>query len=274
MKSLFLSLISLTTTSIFAASPQFDAIDQDDFNKISKEFGANAVHALVAPANPLGEIFGVEAGINAGATKTPEIEKLVKEQDSSVSIGAIPHANLFAAVSIPFGLTFELTYLPSADLGDVSVGGNSQAIKWNFDRILFPKIPILNMALRVHRSNFNLDFDQTINNSSTGNVDVSSTIDLDTTTWGAHLIAGANLFIFKPYAGFGYVSTKTELDVDASTGTIFDTSFSSNQKESKSHSGTHYFVGSELDLLLLHIGIEYAKIMDIDRYTAKFSLAF
>lgn len=263
---LALSLISLNTQ---AGALLFENINEQQFKDMSKEFAANFVHTAVTPPQSLGDIWGVEVGVVFGATKSDATNKVVTSIDPDTKIEAIPHAGLMAQVSIPYGISFEGTMFPETETDDIKISTFSLAGKFTLTQELI-KIPLVDIATRFHLSSSEASSKTT---DDVSNVPVDSEVKFESSSWGINLSAGLNLFILKPYVGIGYVSTDTELSVESSTGTIFDSSFTSGKSASEKHSGAHYFIGTELDLLFLHLGVEYAKVMDITKVTGKFSFA-
>lgn len=108
---LLVAAILLSQTS-FADTPDLNLLTQSQADAIAEEFSTNFAHSPVSGAATLGDIFGIEVGVILGLTSTPKIDQASKETDPNVSISAIPHAGAYAALSLPFGITGELTYVP------------------------------------------------------------------------------------------------------------------------------------------------------------------
>lgn len=260
--SLFLVFITLFKAK--ADSPGFSSLSQDEANKISKEFSANFVHTSVAPASRLGSIFGFEVGLVAGATSTPEIEKTAKRIDSSTDIPMIPHAGVLGRVSVPYGVTFEMSLLPEATASGITVENLTYAIQYTPDFLSFLPVAV---AAKLHGSSGKISFAQQIGSDANGKVAV------DTSSIGFDIMTSANLLIFEPYAGIGYVKTDTDIKTTASGGgSIF--SFSSTDNFNSKNDGLHFFAGTELNLLIFNIGLEYANVFGVSKYSGKLSVSF
>tara|TARA_R110000868_G_scaffold155691_3_gene382128 strand:- start:391 stop:1200 length:810 start_codon:yes stop_codon:yes gene_type:complete len=260
--SLFLIFITLFKAQ--ADSPQFSSLTQAEADSIAKEFSATYVHTSVAPATSLGSIWGFEVGLMGGIGETPETEKVVKRASPSTEISYLPHAALLGRVSVPFGVTFELGLLSEITASGVTLKSTSYAIQYTPDFLAFLPVAV---AAKLHGSNTELFFNQAIGSDSNGKVTV------DTNSFGLDILASANLLIFEPYAGIGFVKTDTDIKTEATGGgSIF--AFSSTDNFNSKHDGLRVFVGTELNLLLFNLGLEYGNIMGINRYTAKLSLSF
>jgi hypothetical protein len=270
VKSLILLLVLSTSFSAYASAPSLDNLSEIDAKEIGKEFGANFVHTTVSPASSLGSIIGFEVGLAAGATSTPKIEEISSSVDSSADISAIPHAGLIGALSVPGGFTLEVNMIPERDMSDVSFEHFSGALKWTITNA----IPLpFDLALRLHGSSSTLSYSDTINNSTTSNQDVDTTVSFGTSSLGANLSASVNALVFEPYAGIGFVKTETDIETSASTSVgIFN--FSNDQKFTAENSGTHIFAGANINLFVLKLGFEYGKVMDLTRMTFKLSAYF
>lgn len=261
---LSLFLIFITLFKAQADSPKFESLSQAEANSIAEEFSANFVHTSVAPASTLGSIFGFEVGILGGMASTPEIEKVAKRADSSTDISMVPHAGVLGRVSVPFGITVELSYLPEITASGISVENTSFALQYTPDFLAFLPVAI---AAKIHGSSSKLSFNQTIGADADGKVAV------DSTTYGIQFLVSANLLVFEPYAGVGFVKSDTDIKTTAQgNGTIFD--FSNTDNFNSKNDGFHLAVGSEINLAFFNIGVEYGNIMGVSRYTGKFSFSF
>ncbi len=269
MKLLFTLVSLLFISSLYAAKPSLDLLTQSQADAVSKEFSGNFIHTNVSPASSLGDIFGFEVGLVAGLSETPEIDKLSKTFDASATIDKIPHAGAIGSVSVPFGITAEMTYVPEVG-SDVKFKHLSYGAKWTFSRFL--PVP-LDIAIRLHGSSSTLSYTDVINNTSTGNTDVNSTIAYDTSSFGYNLSVSKKLLFVEPYIGLGRVSTDTDIKASAST-TVSIFTFSSASSYTSENSGTHLFAGVNLNLFLLKIGAEYSNVMGVDRYSGKLSFYF
>lgn len=269
MKKLIIGL-ALFSSSLYAADFELDNLSQTDVDNIAEEFSANFVHTTVTGASS-SKILGFQVGILGRRTTSPNIERLVKEQSPSTEMSSIYDAGLMAQVSVPFGISAELVTLPEMDLGSLSVQRTSMAVKWNMSDG-FLVIPF-NLAIRAHYSTGEISYSDVINNSSTGNTDVNSNIGIKSKSYGANLSASLDLMVVEPYAGVGYVTSDTDVNVDAAGGTtIFN--FSAAQAASSSSSGLHYFAGAEVNLLVIKLGAEYSNVYGVDRITGKMAIGF
>ncbi len=264
MKSLILTLL-LIPTICFADKPSLTNINASDLEKISKEFSANFTHTVGADAGTLGNIFGFEVGVLAGVTDSPEFKKLVKEVDSSKDIGYIPHANLIAQLTIPFGITGELALIPETDISDITISNYSAAVRWTFgDLVGLP----FDLAVRGHFSSNEISYKDTLSGS------VESTVSFETSTYGAQLLASFSaLPVITPYGGVGFVSASTDAKVEGS-GTIFDTTFTTSQTAKSDNSSFHLTAGLNVSLLILKMGLEYSNMFDTNKYSFKLAFGF
>lgn len=254
-----------------AADLNFDNIDESDLKKIIGDFSGNFVHTTVSGASSLGHIFGLEFGIAGGASTTPGINSLIKEQDPNANEGALIHGGLIAQVSIPFGLTFEASLIPSTGNDELKISNTGIGLRWTMTDSIF-SLPF-HLALKAHSTKTTLDFATIINNSSTGGIPVNSKINLNTSTSGLSLVLSKSLLIFEPYIGFGVLNSSGDMAVTGA-GNIFDTTVTSSQAATSKTSGTQFFIGSELKLLILKLGVEYSKVIDVTRVTGKLALSF
>lgn len=270
MRAIILGWLMLSL-STYASDIELDNLSQQDVDDISEEFSANFVHSTVSGASTMGSIFGFEVGIVGRVSDASKIGALVKEQDANSDVSSLYDAGLMAQVSIPFGITAEMVYLPELELSGLSVNRTSFGAKWTItDGLLV--LPF-NLAVRAHYSTSDLSYSDVINNASTGGNNVNADIGIESKSYGANVTASLDLLMVEPYAGIGYVSSDTDINVNASGGAdIF--SYTSAQSASSSSSGLHYFVGAQANLLIFKLAAEYSNVYGIDRVTGKIAFGF
>lgn len=259
-----MTLFLLVFGHAYAGDITLDNLTQDDVTKISKEFSANFVHTIVAPASSYGKIFGFELGVVGGISKSPNIDRISKTFDQTADIPAIPHAGIALGVSVPFGITGELSMIPSTSLGDVDLKNTSLALKWTFTDLT--KIPF-DMAIRLHTGSSELSYADVVDTN------VNANVKWETSSSGANFEISKKLLFFEPYFGVGTVSTKTKIGVTAATNVNIFT-FTADQSYTSKSSGSQVYGGFNLNIFLLKIGLEAGSVMGVSKYTAKVSLYF
>lgn len=263
MKKLALLLMTLTALPQALAQPSFDNLSEQDLEGISKEFSANFAHRSVSGAAPLGDVFGFEIGLIAGSTKTPEISK-ISEREGGDAVDSLYNAGIYAAVSIPFGITAEAQMLPKQTISDMSISSQSLALKWTFSKTF--GIPFVDLAAKAHMSNTKIDYSDTIDS-------VDTSIELENSTSGLTLIASKSFFLVEPFIGAGYITRDTSLSASGSA-VIYDTAFSTSSEESVSGSSSQFLAGLRVNLLFLEISGQYENVFDTDVTSFKLSFGF
>lgn len=271
----FVVTICLFVSSLSHADFEFDNLNEDDVKTVISELGTSFSHTTVSSAGSLGKIFGIEAAIVGGVVESKGIDRLVQESSSDgEGVEVIPYGAIIAAVSLPMGLGGEVSFIPSQEaFGDFEYNKLGFAFKWTLTDALLA-LPF-DMSVKAHHTVASLSFDQTINNSSTGNTDVNATVDYSSNISGLQLIVGKSLLLVSPYIGIGYIRVDGELEVSASGGgTIFDPSFSSAQTVDELESGFEYFAGLQLNLLIIRAAVEVGKVLDNTKVAVKLGLKF
>lgn len=254
------------------AAPAFSNISRQDFDKISKELSANTTLHNVMPASSLGSIFGFEVGLVAGVATTEEIEKLVKETSPSTEVSMIPHAGLIGALTVPFGITGEVAFVPEITAEGAKYSSYAAAVKWALSDELLPVIPF-SLSVRGFLAKSDFKFNQTINNASTGNVPTTVNVKYEGSVMGLQLLASPKLPIVEPYLGLGYLSAEGDLSLSgSSTATFFD--YTSAQSANTKPTSTQLLVGVNVQLLAIVFGAEYSNAFDTDTFTGKLSFRF
>lgn len=253
MKKLFILLFALTASKAEAGF-QFTNLDKTEVEQIFEELTTANTFTTISGAGGLGTLFGFEVGLLGGESTANKIQGLVKEADPGSDYnGKLYHGGLIGRVTVPLGITVEMSYLPELKTSDAKFKSTAFAVNWNFSSGL-----LLDLSARAHMSNMEFSFSQT-----------GASASFENNITGLQLLASKNFIIAEPYVGLGIVQSSGDLSI---TGTSFLASAS--QSESAKVSGTHIVLGSEFKLLVIKLGIEYAKIIDDNRTSAKLSFYF
>lgn len=252
----------------FANGPALDDLSKDDLEKVSNEIAVNFSHTAVAAPSTSG-LWGVEVGLIAGTTASPKLKDLVDDAGEDGSdFKRLPHAGLMARAHFPLDLFVEMTFIPSVESSDLELSNRTFAVGWNFGG--FFNWPV-DLAIGAQMSNSKLEFDQVLNNASTGNTDVDTTVKFDSKTTTFWLGASKTFAIVTPYVKLGVFKSESDVEVSG-TGDIFD--FSSNQKESVSSSGGFGALGVNVNLLIVRLGLEASRAAEVGRVSGKLSFSF
>ncbi len=253
------------------AAFSFPQLSQENLDTIERDFAATTSLHNALPPSSMGAIFGFELGVVGGVSQSPGINQQVQRVSPSTNAGAVPHAGVVAAVTVPGGITVEGLYLPKLTAAEFSYQQYALALKWTMTDGLF-LLPI-NLAARGFYAKSMLEFSQTLTDPvSTLQVPVIGTNNTSVT--GIQLFLSPKLIpIIEPYAGVGLLSANGTLATSGPTAaTLF--SFTSNTSASSSSSSTQLFAGVDIRLLLIGLGVEWSRAFGTDSYTAKFSFKF
>jgi hypothetical protein len=247
----------------FAQDIGLTNVDQTDFKKIIGDFSANSLHTTVSGAGTLGDIFGFELGVVGGVTNTPEINKLVQEVSPSNEAKRIPHGELIGLLTVPLGFTVEAGFIPKVGSDSFKYNTWSLAAKWTPTEFLF-ELPV-DLAVKAYVTEADIEANDTVSG-------VATKYEFKNSLVGVTGYVSKDFIFAAPYFGFGMVNAKGDL---TATGTaVFDPSYTSSNSASEKDSSTVIIVGSEFKLLVLKLGVEYTRLFDTDRYTAKLSFFF
>jgi len=264
MKSFVVLVASFVSFSAWA-DPSFTNITSDDFTAIAKEASSNFTHSSMIGASKLGDIFGFQVGLVGSQTGAPNTNTIVKRNGGSAEFPNLYNAGLMGAVGIPFGISGEVSMIPKISASGADLSATSLALKWNINDVI-PVLPI-NLALRAFSSTAKFSFAQTISA-------MTATVENKTNVTGLQILVSPMIPMIEPYAGVVYLNGSNELSVTGTTGTVFDTSFSTSQSEKKSVSGTQMLLGVEATLLALKLGAEYSQAFGASRIGIKFGFGF
>ncbi len=255
--SIFLIFVSIHSV---AADFGFSNITQAEMENIVNEFSVNFAPTSVSGAASLGKVFGFELGFVGGATKAPNVEAYAERTTSQDAPNSLPHALIFAAVSLPYGFTVEAGGAPKVKIegGDFNYG--FFGAKWTFFDTLF------DAALKLNVGKVGFSFAQ----NSGG---VNGTVDFQDTIQTFMIMASKNFVFIEPYVGIGSIKTDGKIKVTG-TGTVFDTTYTSAQEATQSPSGSYFAVGANMNLFVLKFGLEIAKGFGTQSVSAKFAFYF
>jgi len=257
MKKFIPLAFSFLSLSALAGGPQFSGLTKSDVENVAREFSANFAHTGVSAPETDG-LWGVEIGVLAGSTATPDLADVVESSGGSASdVENLYHAGAMARVHIPFDIFAEVNLLPEQELTDITVKNTSYEVGWNAGR--FFGLP-LDLAFGYNMAKSDFTFDQTT---------PVSTVDLSSQTRIMWVGLSKSILIFTPYVKVGSVSAETDLEA---TGDVLG--YNLTEKDSVTNSGSYLALGANIQLAFLKLGAEYSRIMDVSRSSAKLSFDF
>jgi hypothetical protein len=259
MKKYLLPLLAVLTVPAFAADIELDNLSKKQVEDVTTEFAVNFSHTAVAAPETDGN-WGVEVGLVAGQTGTPELKKTIEASGSSGSdFKSVYHAGLMARAHFPFDLFAELTVLPEREISDVTVSSKTLGLGWNFGGFFGWG---LDVALGLNASSSAVDFKQNISGAD-------SKVSVDSQTRVAYIGVSKVFPIVTPYLKFG--AAKQESDLKATTQ-IF--TYTGDEKDTATKSGSYLAAGANLQLAFFKLGFEWSQTLDVKRVSGKLSLDF
>lgn len=257
MKRLLVASVFLSLSAT-AADINLNNLSKGDVKNVTQEFGGNFAHTAVAAPETDG-LWGVEVGVIAGKTKSPEFSDVV---DASGGKGSdfkdIYHGGIMARAHFPFDIFAELSYLPEQEFSDVKVKSRSFGLGWNVGG--FFGLP-LDVAVGAERGTGNVKFHQ--------DGPPVADIELETKTTVMWVGVSKSFLFFTPYAKIG--TSKIEGDLDATASIL---SYSAAQSEKVEETGNFVALGANLQFAFFKLGVEGSQIQGTKRASAKVSLDF
>jgi hypothetical protein len=230
--------VALLATSLptVAKDLTIQGLSQDDFHKISQDLGAALSYKPLAPAEPLG-LFGFDLGIAGTDTKIKNTDSFKNAGVGDISDIVVPSARF--NLGLPFGLDVGVMAGAAPSTNVRLYGGE---VRWAFIRgsTTMPAV-----ALR-------------------GSYTQLAGVDqLDFNTKGADLSISKGFAFLTPYAGIGKVWV-TSTPKNIVTATPSKESLSENK----------YFVGVNLNFVLVNLALEGDKTGDDTSYGLKLGFRF
>jgi hypothetical protein len=218
---------------------QIGALTQDEFHQLTQDLGSALSYKPLSPAEALG-LFGFDLGVAATDTKIKSTQAFKDAGAGDISNIAVP--SLRFALGLPFG--FDVGVMAGAAPGtNVRLYGGE--LKW-----AFIKGSTVMPAIAVRGSYTQL-----------AGVD-----QLDMNTRGLDLSISKGFAMFTPYAGIGKVWTSaTPKDIPASFPT---------PPSKESISQNKYFIGLQMNFVLVNVVIEGDKTGDDTSYGLKLGFRF
>ena len=260
IESVVFCMLFLPVTA-YASSLAFLNLTTSDYQGALKDISSAWSYTSVSGASDLGHVFGFEVGLVGGGADTPKINSLSQAAGTG-AITELPSAQLFGAVTVPFGITIEAEGLPSTSVDGVSAKSDSLALKWTFSQLL--NLP-LDMSVKAFGSWDEFNFAGNV-----GSPSIYTTFDLSDDMTGAVFEASKKFLIFEPYVEAGIIQARGKMDVSGSTQ-VFSTGVMS---DTETVSGSMLMVGTDLNLGILRLGAEVGSVFNDTRAAAKLSLYF
>ena len=261
MKKSLAALLSVCSLSVFA-NPQFDNITRKDVKNVSEEFGTNFAHTVVAAPETNG-LWGIEVGVMAGTSRSPEFKKVIDRSGGDGSdFKNIYNGGIIGRVHAPFDLFAEFSYLPEQEFDDVKGKSSSFGLGWNLGG--FFNWPV-DVAIGMGYGTGDVSFHQASNGATVPEAD----IELKTKTSLYYVAVSKTFLFFTPYAKVGIAQIKGDLDASAE---IFN--ITGRTSESVDLNGSYLALGANIDVFFLRFGVEASQIHDVSKLAGKLSFAF
>lgn len=258
----------------FAVDIRIDNITNVQLDSVIKEFSANQYFYPVSPASSLGKKFGVEFGLVAGVTRTPDINKITHDiSPTAKDLKLLPHGTILGRIGVPWGIGLDIGYLPKISASGVDYKQFGGALRWTITDVFFTELP-LSLQARLIYAKTDVSFATTLSNASTGSITVPISAALEDKMSGAQLVGSKEFFGFlEPYLGLGMAKAKGTLSVSGSS-TAYNISASLGASASSNSSSFHYFAGFNMQGWIFVLGADYNHLFGTDVYNAKLSFRF
>ncbi len=258
MKKFYVIALALISTGALASGPQFNNLSESDVEDVAKEFSANFAHTGVSAPETDG-LWGVEVGLVAGKTASPDLKDVVDASGGKGSdVASIYHAGIMTRVHFPGEIFAELNFLPEKEISDITVKNTSYELGWNAGG--FFGLP-LDLAAGINFANSEMSFKQT--------TPVTSDTSLKSKTRVMWVGVSKTLLFFTPYLKVGTVSADTDFKA---TGSIL--TYTASLEDSVTNSGSYQAFGANLQFAFLKLGFEASQIMGVKRASGKLSFDF
>jgi hypothetical protein len=270
--------IALLPAASFAADQtfSFSNLSAGDYENIVKEFSSNFGYSTLTPASSLGGLGNFELGVVGGMTKSPVVEKLVKDANPNAKFkGKLYHGGALVRVGLPYALTLEGVVFPSRTFSDVKFSEYSGSLMWTATDEALSFLP-LSIAVKGFYSAVKVSYTQAVNQTINGaSVTGDATIGLTDTLWGGTIIASKKILMIEPYAGIGYISANGKLKVD-SAGTVngFFAFQAPNNEAVSTPVSSQLILGVDAQLAIVALGLEYQRAFGQNSTSARLSFRF
>jgi len=238
-----------------------ESLSDSDVNNVVGDFSVNFLHTSVSGAGTLGHLFGFEVGLLAGQGMISHTEDIVHRSQPAANADKVPHAALLGVLSVPLGITAEVSLVPKIGSEDFKFSSTGVAAKWTLTE-LWGDLPF-SLAVKGSHTITRADFKHAV---TVGNANYK----LENGSTALIALISKNFILVEPYFGAGVVSSAGKLSSD--NALVFDDPLSRSQKGRKS--GGLWMAGAEVKLLVLKLGAEYTQALGASRYTGKLSFYF
>lgn len=257
---LILFILVITNLSLLAGgTPDFRNLSKGDLEDVAKEMSGNFVPTTVSGASNLGRLWGFEAGLVANQTNVDKIKDISQD-----NFDTLYNAALFGRVDAIYGLGAEVTMLPF-EFSSLKLKTYSFAIKWTLTD-LFKVIPF-NIKLKAFYNTADISFED---NDGTSSYDVK----YKHKGKGINVTFSKKILLVEPYVGIGYVSGESDITANGSTNFFGSTVSQGVDNKNIKSSGSHFFAGIAANLIAVKVGLEYSKVLGVDRVAAKLAFGF
>lgn len=266
MKKISLSALTFLSLNALAAPPTLDNLSKGKAIDVADEFAVNFSHTAASSLETKGD-WGTEAGLVGGVSGSPTLRKAMDDADEyGEDYKKLFHGGLVLRGHGPWDIFAEASFLPSQTVNEMDVDNKTFALGWNAGAYFNLDY---DLSLGANFSSSELSFDQDVVG---GNDDLNATVKINSSTKVFWVGAGRTYGKYNPYFKLGSASTDSDIEVDSTSGTIFN--YTSAKKESVSSSGEFLVLGGNMDVSFLRLGLEVSQTIGVRRLSGKLTYAF
>ncbi len=268
MKKIILASALLASFSAFADTPQLQNLSKSQVEDVANEFAMNFSHTAVAAPETDG-VWGIEVGLVAGRSASPELKKVVDQAGEDGSdFKNVYHAGLMARAHFPYELFLEASVLPEREISDVTVMARSLGLGWNLGSFFHWPVDV---AVGANVSSSEIEFKQRTTVVTPD--DTESKIGVESKTRVLWVGVSKTFLFFTPYAKIGKASSDSDVKTSVA-GNVFGQDIAGRDSVDVKSDGSYWALGANLEFFFFKLGIETSRQADVKRTSAKFSLDF
>lgn len=258
-----LFLLFILNPAFGESTPNLTNLNRAQSDAVIKDFSNAIVFRAVEPPSANGKIWGFGLGLLVGASTAGDLNSALGLTGSN-EVSALPAADIVATLQAPYGIAWEIGFLPRMSLRNFAIRRTAFNVKWTFTEIMRPERVPFDAAVRLGYGKNEFSYEQVVSS-------VNDRITFESEALRLEAGMSKKFLVFEPYIALGVLYIDSVLSNTASAPLY---NFTASQSYSHSKSSVLFNIGTEVRLVFLTLGAQLEWAFGATNASAKLGLKF
>ncbi len=244
-------------------TPTLSNLNRGQADAIIRNFSNAIAFRSVEPSSANGKIWGFGLGVLISGTTAGGINSALGLTGTN-ELAGLPAADIVVTMQAPYGISWEVGFLPRMTLRNFSIRRTGFNVKWTFTEIMRPERIPFDAMLRMGYGKNEFSYEQVVSS-------VNDRVTFKSEALRIEAGMSKQLLVFEPYIALGMLYTDSVL---ANTASAPLYNFTSSEAYDYSKSSVLFHIGTEVRLVFITAGAQVEWAFGETTATAKLGFKF